>query len=156
PRIDKSYNISHDFGVVDLLAGSKTLDEVIVKEVRPNLDIIMGGKTAENTTELLLNKNFERYIDELKDRYDTIVIDTPPLAVGTDGAILSQYADGVVFVVSYDQVHKVELEFAKKMLDTAKSRLYGIVINKVSNEGYSYGEYGYYSYNYSYYKNYYE
>ncbi|MGL4977507.1 MAG: polysaccharide biosynthesis tyrosine autokinase [Cetobacterium sp.] len=156
PRIDKSYNISHDFGVVDLLAGSKTLDEVIVKEVRPNLDIIMGGKTAENTTELLLNKNFERYIDELKDRYDTIVIDTPPLAVGTDGAILSQYADGVVFVVSYDQVHKVELEFAKKILDTAKARLYGIVINKVSNEGYSYGEYGYYSYNYSYYKNYYE
>ena len=156
PRIDKSYNISFEFGVVDLLKGIKSLDEVIVKNVRDNLDIIMGGKTVENTTELLLTKNFQGYLEELRKRYDLIVIDTPPLAVGTDGAIISQYSDGVVFIVSYDQVHKVELEFAKKILNTSKSRLYGLVINKVSNEGYSYGEYGYYSYNYTYYKDYYK
>lgn len=156
PRIDKSYNITSNFGVVDLLKGNKELDEIIIKDVRKNLDIIMGGKTIENTTELLLSKKFPKYLQELRKKYDLIVIDTPPLAVGTDGAIISQYSDGIVFIVSYDQVHKVELEFAKKILNTAKSKLYGLVINKVSNEGYSYGEYGYYSYNYTYYKDYYK
>ncbi|MGL5964525.1 MAG: polysaccharide biosynthesis tyrosine autokinase, partial [Fusobacteriaceae bacterium] len=155
PRIDKSYNIESEHGVVDLLLGTKSLEQVLVKNVRENLDVITGGKILENTTELFLTDKFETYINELKKRYDLIVIDTPPLAVGSDGAIISKYADGMVFVVSYDQVHKVELEFAKKILKTAAANIYGVVINKVSNEGYSYGEYGYYTYNYTYYKDYY-
>lgn len=155
PRIDKSYNIESEHGVVDLLLGTKSLEQVLVKNVRENLDVITGGKILENTTELFLTDKFEIYINELKKRYDLIVIDTPPLAVGSDGAIISKYADGMVFVVSYDQVHKVELEFAKKILKTATANIYGVVINKVSNEGYSYGEYGYYTYNYTYYKDYY-
>lgn len=156
PRIDKSYNTSSDFGIADVLKGDKRIEEVIIKDVRDNLDIIIGGKYDENTTELFMNKKLESYLDYLKSKYELIVIDTPPLVVGTDGAIISKYCDGIVFVVSYDQVHKVELEFAKRILDTAKSTLYGLVINKVSNEGYSYGEYGYYSYNYTYYKDYYK
>lgn len=156
PRIDKSYNLESKYGVVDYLKGKKSLDDIIVKNVRKNLDIIMGGKASEDTTELFLSKNLQKMIEELQNKYDLVIIDTPPLAVGTDGAIISQYCDGIVFIVSYDQVHKVELEFAKKILDTAKSKIYGIVINKVLNEGYSYGEYGYYSYNYTYYKNYYK
>ncbi|MGL5989224.1 polysaccharide biosynthesis tyrosine autokinase [Cetobacterium sp.] len=156
PRIDKSYDIDAQYGIVDMLLGKKTIQDVLIKGVRENLDVITGGKNLENTTELFLTDKFQKCIEELKKSYDLIVIDTPPLAVGTDGAIISQQADGVVFVVSYDQVHKVELEFAKKMLKTAAARIYGVVINKVSNEGYSYGEYGYYSYNYSYYKDYYK
>lgn len=156
PRLDKSYNIDSEHGVVELLLGKKSLDEVINRNVRQNLDVIVGGKAYENTTELFLNSSLEKHIVSMKERYDLVVIDTPPLAVGTDGAILSQFANGLIVVVSYDQVHKVELEFAKKILDTAKAKIYGVVINKVSNEGYSYGEYGYYSYNYTYYKDYYE
>jgi len=156
PRLDKSYGIQSQYGMADLLKNEATLDEVIIKSVRKNLDVIMGGKSEENTTELFLNSKLEDIVEELRKRYDLVVIDTPPLAVGTDGAIISKFADGVVFIVSYDQVHKAELEFSKKILETAKSRVYGLVINKVSNEGYAYGEYGYYSYNYSYYKNYYE
>ncbi|MGL4672714.1 polysaccharide biosynthesis tyrosine autokinase [Cetobacterium sp.] len=155
PRIDKSYGINIQYGIVDILSGRKNVSDVLVKNVRENLDLIAGGKNLENTTELFLTNKFKILIEELKKSYDLIVIDTPPLAVGTDGAIISKEADGIVFIVSYDQVHKVELEFSKNILKTAAARLYGVVINKVSNEGYSYGEYGYYSYNYSYYKDYY-
>ena len=55
-------------------------------------------------------------IAELKDKYDTIILDTPPLAVASDAAILSKAVDGVVVVVGYDQVAKRELEFTKEML----------------------------------------
>ncbi|MGL5624205.1 CpsD/CapB family tyrosine-protein kinase, partial [Cetobacterium sp.] len=156
PRLDKSYGVESKYGMADLLKGEISLKEVIKRDVRKNLDVIMGGKSEENTTELFLNYKMEDTIEELRKEYDLVVIDTPPLAVGTDGAIISKFVDGIVFIISYDQVHKAELEFSKKILETAKSRLYGLVINKVSNEGYAYGEYGYYSYNYSYYKNYYE
>ncbi|WP_257163208.1 polysaccharide biosynthesis tyrosine autokinase [Cetobacterium somerae] len=156
PRLNKSYDIASKSGIVDLLLNKKSLNDVITKNVRDNLDVIVGGKAFENSTELFLNGHLEKCINELKEQYDLVVIDTPPLAVATDGAIISQYADGMIFIVSYDQVHKVELEFAKKILTTAKAKLYGVVINKVSNEGYSYGEYGYYSYNYTYYKDYYK
>ncbi|MGL5639817.1 MAG: CpsD/CapB family tyrosine-protein kinase, partial [Cetobacterium sp.] len=148
--------VESKYGMADLLKGEISLKEVIKRDVRKNLDVIMGGKSEENTTELFLNYKMEDTIEELRKEYDLVVIDTPPLAVGTDGAIISKFVDGIVFIISYDQVHKAELEFSKKILETAKSRLYGLVINKVSNEGYAYGEYGYYSYNYSYYKNYYE
>lgn len=156
PRINKVYETEYKKGIVELLEGKATFEEVIQREVRKNLDIIFCGKRREETTELILSKNLESHLKELQSEYDLIVVDTPPLTTGTDAAIISRFSTGVVFVISYDQVHRVELEFAKKLLTTAKANLYGAVINKVSTDGYFYEPYGYYSYNYKYYKNYYK
>ncbi|MBM6821167.1 MAG: CpsD/CapB family tyrosine-protein kinase [Candidatus Fusobacterium pullicola] len=156
PRINEVYETEHKKGIVELLEGKATFEEVIQREVRKNLDIIFCSKKREETTELILSKNLESHLKELQSEYDLIVVDTPPLTIGTDAAIISRFSTGVVFVISYDQVHRVELEFAKKLLTTAKANLYGAVINKVSTDGYFYEPYGYYSYNYKYYKNYYK
>lgn len=156
PRVNKVYQVEQRKGIVELLEGKSSLEEVIVKEVRKNLDVIFCGKRREDTTELILSKHLEKYLKDLQNYYDLIVVDTPPLTIGTDAAIISKFSTGVVFVISYDQVHRVELEFAKKLLTTAKANLYGAVINKVSTDGYFYEPYGYYSYNYKYYKNYYK
>lgn len=156
PRINKVYSEGHELGIVDLLEERATLEDIIIPKVRENLDVIFCGKRREETTELILSKNLEKHVKELQKWYDLIVIDTPPLTIGTDAAIIAKFSTGVIFVVSYDQVHKVELEFSKKLLTTAKANIYGVVINKVSTDGYFYEPYGYYSYNYKYYKNYYK
>ena len=91
----------------------------------------------------------------LENRYDTIILDTPPLAVASDAAILSKAVDGVVVVVGYDQVAKRELEFTKEMLDNAGANIYGFIVNGVDKHGMSYGNYGYYTNYYSYYQDYY-
>jgi Mrp family chromosome partitioning ATPase len=93
-------------------------------------------------------------LEKLRESYDLIVLDTPPVAVTTDAVILSEYADGVVYIVGYDMVSKKELLQSKKLLDRAGANIYGIVVNKINKEAYSYGNYGYYNNNYAYYEEY--
>ena len=94
-------------------------------------------------------------LDSLRDKYDTIILDTPPLAVASDAAILSKAVDGVVVVVGYDQVAEREMKFTKEMLDNADANIYGFIVNGVDKHGMSYGNYGYYTNYYSYYEEYY-
>ena len=95
-------------------------------------------------------------IKELQEIYDLVVIDTAPLIVATDAAILSKIADGVIFVNGYDMASKKELMYAKEILSSAGANLYGMVVNKIDKSGYGYGykNHGYYNYNYKYYQEY--
>lgn len=155
PRAHESFGKKVEMGLESVLMGDKNPRDVILKEVEENLDVLPTKHMNFNVTELFLGDRMKRVIEELKDEYNTIVLDTPPLVVASDGAILSKYCDGVVFVVSYDQVSKSELEFSKKMLDNAGANLYGFVVNRVEKNGFSYGNYCYYNNNYTYYKDYY-
>ncbi|SJZ58635.1 capsular exopolysaccharide family [Cetobacterium ceti] len=155
PRAHESFGKKVEKGLESILLGEKNSRDVILKEVEKNLDVLPTKYIKSNVTELFLGDRMKRVIEELRDEYNTIVLDTPPLVVASDGAILSKYCDGVVFVVSYDQVSKSELEFSKKMLDNAGANLYGFVVNRVEKNGFSYGNYCYYNNNYTYYKDYY-
>lgn len=155
PRAHESFGKKVEMGLESVLMGDKNPRDVILKEVEENLDVLPTKHMNFNVTELFLGDRMKRVIEELRDEYNTIVLDTPPLVVASDGAILSKYCDGVVFVVSYDQVSKSELEFSKKMLDNAGANLYGFVVNRVEKNGFSYGNYCYYNNNYTYYKDYY-
>uniref|UniRef100_UPI00261393FB tyrosine-protein kinase family protein n=1 Tax=uncultured Cetobacterium sp. TaxID=527638 RepID=UPI00261393FB len=135
--------------------GEEIVNKVIIRDVEKNLDVLPTKNMAHNVTELFLGDKMKNMLEELRDKYNTIVIDTPPLIVASDAAILSKHCDGVVYVVAYDQVSKRELEFGKTMLENAKANIYGFVVNKVDKNGLSYGNYGYYNNNYSYYKDYY-
>ena len=96
-----------------------------------------------NVTELFIGDKMKEVIAQLEGKYNTIILDMPPLAVASDAAILSKYVDGVVMVVAYD------------MLSKAGANIYGFVVNRVDRSGLSYGNYGYYNNNYSYYQEYY-
>lgn len=154
PRAHHSFGIHVDKGLSDVLAGTATLDEAIMKGVEMNLDLLPAKHFKGNVTEMFLSKNLSKYIEELRTRYDLIVIDTAPLTVATDAVILAEHADGIIYVVGYDMVTKKELEHARKLIDRSGANLYGIVMNKVDKSGYSYGNYGYYNYNYRYYNEY--
>ncbi|MGL4945801.1 MAG: tyrosine-protein kinase family protein, partial [Fusobacteriaceae bacterium] len=135
--------------------GEASVNSVLLKNVEKNLDVLPTRNVAHNVTELFLGDKMKSLLEELKGEYNTIVLDTPPLVIAGDAAILSKHCDGVVYVVAYDQVSKRELEFGKNILDNARANIYGFVVNRVDKNGLSYGNYGYYNNNYSYYKDYY-
>ena len=150
PRAHESFGIKIEKGLECVLIDDTPVDGLIMKDVLPNLDLLPTKNLKNNVTELFLRDKMKGVLDTLRDKYDTIILDTPPIAVASDAAILSKDVDGVVVVVGYDQVAERELEFAKEMLDNAGANIYGFVVNGVEKKAMSYGNYGYYTNNYAY------
>lgn len=154
PRAHSNFELKVDHGITDILLGKKNMEEVILKNVEKNLDLLPSTHLKGNVTELFIGSKMRELIDNLKQLYDLVILDTPPLLATSDAAILSQYSDGVVFICGYGMVTKKELLQAKKMLLKARATLYGVVVNKVEEDGYSAGNCGYYSYTHKYYGEY--
>lgn len=150
-RRNKSYNnfgqkITH--GIESVLLRKKKLDEVIIRGITKNLDLLPAKHLKGDVTELFMGEEIKKLLKELKERYDLVVLDTPPLSIATDAAILSEYADGVIYVCGYNMVTKERILRAKKLLVRAGANIYGVVINKIDKKayknGYGYEEYKYY------------
>lgn len=155
PRANQSFGLEVKKGLDSILKKEATFDEVVINNVIENLDILPAKYLNQNVTELFLGDELRELLDKLERRYTSIILDTPPLVVASDAAILSKYVDGVVVVIGYDLVSEKELLFTKKMLKNAGANIYGFIVNRVDSTGMSYGNYGYYNNNYSYYKEYY-
>lgn len=155
PRAHESFGVKFENGLESVLLGKVSVEDVVLKDVIPNLDILPSKHIEEGVTELFLSDKIDEILESLSPYYNTIILDNPPIAVASDSVLLSKFVDGIVVVVAYDQVAKKELESAKEMLDNAHANVYGFVVNKVDKSGLSYGNYGYYNNNYSYYKEYY-
>lgn len=155
PRAHESFGIKIEKGLECALTHDEPVKDLIMKDVLPNLDLLPTKNMKNNVTELFLRDKMKDIIGSIKDEYDTIILDTPPLAVASDAAILSRDVDGVVVVVGYDQVAERELKFTKEMLDNAGANIYGFIVNGVEKKAMSYGNYGYYTNYYSYYEEYY-
>ncbi len=150
PRAHSNFGLEVTSGITDVLLGQKNINEVILKGIRKNLDLLPSKHQEEDATKLFLGERIKHILIELKKKYDLIVIDTPPLLVAADAAILGQHSDGVIYICGYGMVDRKELIHAKRILKRAKVKIYGIVVNKIEKEGYSVGNYGYYSYSYKY------
>ena len=147
-RRDKKYNnfgLDINYGIESVLAGEKEVDEVIIKNVEKNLDILPAKHLKNGVTGLFLGGRIKRLLEELRQRYDLVVLDTPPITIATDAAILSEYADGVIYICGYDMVTKQKMLRAKKLLERAGGRIYGVVINRIDKKAYA-GNYGYEEY----------
>ena len=155
PRAHESFGIKIEKGLECALTHDEPVKDLIMKDVLPNLDLLPTKNMKNNVTELFLRDKMKGVLDTLRDKYDTIILDTPPIAVASDAAILSKDVDGVVVVVGYDQVAERELKFTKEMLDNAGANIYGFIVNGVEKKAMSYGNYGYYTNYYSYYEEYY-
>ena len=143
-------------GFVHCLVGENTLDEVIVQTQNPNLDFIPIGAYPPNPSELLAQETYNELIEELKQKYDYVIIDTPPAGYVVDGVISASVADGVIFVVSSGNVSIKNAKQTIRELDNAGCKVMGCVLNKINTKddsryGYSYrGSYGSYGYGYAY------
>ena len=143
PNIHKSFRIENLRGVIDVSAGSSTLDEVILQNVQPNLDVIPAGGRAKNPTHILNSKNFELMLSDLRKRYDRVFIDTPPLAAVSDALIILPLVDGSLFTIFFNKVRRKSAQFSAKKLLEANVPCFGAVLNglNLAVSGYYYAQY---------------
>ena len=145
PRVHKVFKISGTKGITNLLAGQMKLEEV-TNYVGSDLTVIPCGPIPPNPSELLASKRMKELLDELRNLYDIIIIDAPPVGVVTDSAILSTIVDGILLVVASGKTDIDGAKRAKQLLENVNARILGVVMTMmpVSKKGY-YG-YQYYSY----------
>ncbi len=150
PRIAKLFNIESDKGMATVVAGACELDEAIHKSSVPFLSIMPGGKRPSNPAELLSSQRFADLLGALKEKFEIIIIDTPPLLAVSDPSAVAAIVDGVVLTMRLRRNLKPLVTRAAKLLESVDANILGTVINGVSQDaGYGYN-YGYRDYRYAY------
>ncbi|MCX6952883.1 MAG: polysaccharide biosynthesis tyrosine autokinase [Verrucomicrobia bacterium] len=143
PNIHKSFRVENLKGVIDVCAGTSTLDDAITRGLQPNFDILTAGGRAKNPTQILNSKGFEQMISDLRKRYDRVFIDTPPLAAVSDALIILPLVDGSIFTIFFNKVRRKAAQFSAKKLLDANVPNFGAVLNglNLAVSGYYYAQY---------------
>ncbi len=129
-------------GLTHYLTGQKELEEVLYTSDLEHPDIIFTGPVPPNPSELLNSKLFREMIGNLKEVYDYIIIDTPPLGAVIDSAIVASCCDGVILVVQSNAISHKFARSVVKQLEKGNCKILGAILNKVdiNNDKY-YGKY---------------
>jgi len=143
PNVHKSFRVENLKGVIDVIAGAATLDDVTIRQVHPNLDVITSGGRAKNPTQVLNSKKFELMISDLRKRYDRVFFDTPPLAAVSDALVILPLVDGSLFAIFFNKVRRKAAQFAAKKLLESNVPVYGAILNglNLTVSGYYYAQY---------------
>ncbi|MBL4754738.1 MAG: polysaccharide biosynthesis tyrosine autokinase [Flavobacteriales bacterium] len=154
PKIHLGFNFENVKGISTLLSGKDTLEECVNKTNIPNLDVITAGPIPPNPSELIISQKMEELIAVLKETYDVIVIDNPPVGIVTDGISMIQKADYPIYVFRANVSKKNYIGNVDRLITESKIKSLAVVLNGVdtdNGDGLNYG-YGYgYTYGYGYY-----
>ncbi len=158
PNVANLLDIPAKPGLTNVLVRINALDDVIRKNVRPNLDILPSGDIPPNPSELLDSERMKNLVETLGERYDYVFFDTPPVLSVTDTAILTRYCSGVLMLAHYNSTDRNALAAAVEQLTLANAKILGGIMcgieadsdNYKSRYG-KYGKYGRYGGRYYYY-----
>ncbi len=157
PKIHKAFDVENKQGMSTLLIGKAKLEECIRHSPNENLDYITAGPVPPNPSELLLNPELDKVIEELRKKYDVIIADNPPVGLVTDGIVMMQKADIPIYVFRADYSKKQFIQNADRLKNENHFHKLTVILNNVdinrNRYGYNYGYgYGYgYGYTYGYY-----
>jgi capsular exopolysaccharide synthesis family protein len=145
PTMHHTLRVSNRWGLTNLLTNQLSIREVLQDTFIPNLQIITSGPIPPNPSEILASKKMISTIEELKQRFDVILIDAPPAIAVTDSQIIASRTDGVILVVNSDRTKREAVLKAKQNLDNVRARILGVVLNNVdrkNKDAYYYYYYG--------------
>lgn len=149
PSIHRVLGLSNKRGLGALLAQSRTIDEVVQSSGTENLAVLTTGPLPPNPAELLAGASLQLTLDKLRDRFDMVILDGPPVLGLADAVILASKADGVVFIVEANGSHHGQAKAALRRLRMGNANLLGALLTKYDARKAGYGySYGYYSYDY--------
>jgi len=130
PLLHQVFNISNYAGLTNVLTNQYELQDVVRETLIDHLDVITSGPIPPNPSEMLSSRKMKTVLNEVKDLYDVILFDTPPVLAVTDALIMSSLCDGVILVVS--TAKKGLVKKAKANLEHVNTRFLGVVLNNVA------------------------
>ena len=139
-----------DKGLSHYLTGQAEIEDIIYETETEGFYLSVAGPLSPDPTSLLDSDQFQKFIDKVREDYDYVIIDAPPLGVVIDAAIIGKYCDGAVLVIEQGVIKRKVVQDVIKQLKMVKVRILGAVLNKVDERIGAYGAYDY-KYSYSYY-----
>ena len=147
PKLFDEFNLTNEVGVVNYLIKQKTVDEIINHTQIPFLDVITSGPIPPNPAEMIMSDGMKDLIEELKQKYDYIILDTPPVGLVSDALELAQYCDVTLYIVRQNFTKKDMITLLNNRVKRGELNNTSIILNGFQNKakygaGYGYG-YGY-------------
>ena len=148
PRVSDYLGLDRSVGLTNVLAGQVSVDDVLQEWGRGGLTVLSSGSLPPNPSELLGSQNMASLLAELRERFEIIIVDTPPLLPVTDAAVAAVNVDGVVLVVRHGKTKRQQVSGALASLRAVDARILGCVLNMAPMKGtqayLAYDGYGYY------------
>lgn len=134
PSIHKMFGVSNTIGIIEHLKECIPLDECIHK-IEYNFHVLSVGMIPPNPSEILSSKRIRRFIEYIKEYYDYIFIDAPPVGIVSDPIIISEYIDGIIYVIAYNEIDMSYANIGIDNLKKAGGNIIGAVLNKYVTKG---------------------
>ncbi len=154
PSVAKKMDLPSSPGLTDLLMGKGAQIGDFQSEMLKTWYILPSGDIPPNPSELLGSRRMEAILNELKETFDYIIIDLPPVNIVSDAMSIASFITGLIVVIREDYTEKKELERCFRQLELSNVKVLGCVMNEAKNGNGSYSRYRRYRY-YRYYRNYY-
>lgn len=129
PVIHKYAKLNKDKGIVDILCGLVPTSDAIKRDETAGMDIITAGRNAVNPLKLFASDFLSEMMQELENKYDWIIIDTPPIGVVSDANMIVPFTDGVVVVIDQKETRYPQIEDVLSSLQIAGANIIGTVLN---------------------------
>lgn len=130
PVLYKTFKVARENGLVEYIEGS--IDETaLIKHSEYGVDVITSGKKIINPMVILESKKLKELITELKDKYDYILIDTPPINLCSDGLVISKLCDGIIFNIAMNMSKKSEINDALNAFKNIQANIIGLNLTKI-------------------------
>lgn len=129
-------------GLTEFLSGTTDLSHGLCDTNIENLFVVQSGSVSPNPTALLQSKNFNDMIETLRKYFDYIIVDTAPIGIVIDAAIITQKCDASILVTATGEANKCDVQKAKQQLDQTGKPFLGVVLNKFDIQREKYGSYG--------------
>ncbi len=158
PVQHRTFQVKNSEGLSTLIIKKSSMENSVKNEVINNLDLLPSGPLPPNPSELLASANFKALLEQFAQRYDYVIIDTPPINVVSDAMVMKDSISGIMLVVRYAMTTYEGLSDCMKQIELAQANMLGFVLNDVHhnhgasyyNYKYKYKKYGYGSYGYGY------
>ena len=147
PSLHKKLRLKNKHGITDVIAKTIDFNEAVIHYTQ-KMDVILSGTKNPYASELIQSKSFANILDNLKQKYDMIFIDCPPVGLVTDGVIASTLCDGTIMCIASGRNEKRDLEKVRDLIDQFDVNILGIVMTRMPVGRKYYSKYGYNKYGY--------
>lgn len=144
------FNVENTKGLSDILSGKMAVERAIQPLSMAGFDFIARGAVPPNPAELLMHKNFDALLSWASQNYEIVVLDTPPILVVTDAAIIGNYVGTTLLVARFEQNTAKEIEVSVRRFEQSGVIVKGCILNGIIKKASSYYSYGYNHYGYTY------